>query len=94
MSIYTDGGPDHRVNFLSVQIALICLFLREDRDMVLAVRTPPYNSWKDPAERVMSLLNLGLPAVGLMRQEITDPLIPLNMQRSTWSPAEFLLVRR
>ena len=55
LCLYTDGGPDHRVNFLSVQIALICLFLQEDRDMVLAVRTPPYNSWKDPAEWVMSL---------------------------------------
>lgn len=37
--------------------------------MVVAVRTPPYNSWKDPAERVMSVLNCGAQCVGLMRAE-------------------------
>ena len=69
LAIYTDGGPDHRTNFISVQLSIISLFLKEDRDMVVAVRTPPYNSWKDPAERVMSTLNLGAQAVGLMRTE-------------------------
>ena len=68
LAIYTDGGPDHRTNLMSVQLALICLFLNEDRDIVIAVRTPPYNSWKDPAERVMSTLNLAAQGVGLMRQ--------------------------
>ena len=24
--LYTDGGPDHRVTYISVQLALICLF--------------------------------------------------------------------
>ncbi len=77
LALYTDGGPDHRVNYLSVEIALICLFLKEDRDMVIAVRTPPYNSWKDPAERVMSVLNCGAQGVGLMRQQspILEPLL-------------------
>ena len=67
LALYTDGGPDHRTNLLSVQTALICLFLQEDRDMVVAVRTPPYNSWKDPAERVMCVLNIAAQSVGLMR---------------------------
>ena len=53
LAMYTDGGPDHRTNFISVQLAIIALFLKEDRDMIVAVRTPPYNSWKNPAERVM-----------------------------------------
>ena len=66
LAMYTDGGPDHRTNFVSVQLSIISLFL-EDRDMVVAVRTPQYNSWKDPAERVMATLNLGAQAVGLMR---------------------------
>ena len=69
LALYTDGGPDHRTNFISVQLSIISLFLKEDRDMVVAVRTPPYNSWKDPAERVMSTLNIGAQAVGLMRTE-------------------------
>ena len=67
LAIYTYGGPDHRTNLLSVQFALICIFLQEDGDMVFAVRTPPYNSWKDRAEWVMSVLNLGTQAVGLVR---------------------------
>ena len=69
LCLYTDGGPDHRVTYISVQLSLICLFLRHNYDMVLAVRTPPYGSWKDPAERIMSILNIGLQSVGLMRDE-------------------------
>ena len=64
--LYTDGGPDHRVTYISVQISLIALFL-------VAVRTPPQHSWKDPAERIMSTLNIGLQATGLMRDKINDP---------------------
>ena len=44
--LYTDGGPDHRVTYLSVQVSLICLFLRTNADMVIEVRTPPQNSWR------------------------------------------------
>ena len=44
LALYTDGGPDHRTNLLSVQFALIRIFLQEDRDMVFAVRTPSHNS--------------------------------------------------
>ena len=72
LCLYTDGGPDHRVSYLSVQLASICLFLKTDKDMVVAVQTPPYNSWKDPAERIMSILNNGLQSVGLMRASIED----------------------
>ena len=57
LMLYTDGGPDHRVNFLSVQLSLIAVFLARDLDCLIAVRTPPFNSWKNPAERVMSELN-------------------------------------
>ena len=82
--MYTDGGPDHRTNFVSVQLSIISLFLKEDRDMVVAVRIPPYNSWKDPAERVMATLNLGAQAVGLMRTstEIEDLLKGCNGLKS------------
>jgi len=40
--------------------------------MAIAVRTPLYHSWKDPAERVMSSLNLALQAVGLSREKLHD----------------------
>ena len=42
--LYTDGGPDHRTTFGSVQISLICLFLQGDFDFLASVRTAPYHS--------------------------------------------------
>ena len=71
--LYTDGGPDHRVTYISVQISLIALFLKTNADMLVAIRTPPQHSWKDPAERIMSILNIGLQATGLMRDKISGP---------------------
>ncbi|PKY18698.1 hypothetical protein RhiirB3_492222 [Rhizophagus irregularis] len=68
--IYTDGGPDHRVNYLRVQLSLISLFMSLDLDLLVAVRTPPGHSWKNPVERIMSILNLGLQCIGLMRTEM------------------------
>jgi hypothetical protein len=68
LAMYCGGGPDHRLTYASVQMSLICLFLEQDLDMLVCVRTPPYNSWKNPAERIMAVLNLGFQSVGLMRQ--------------------------
>ncbi|CAG2243123.1 unnamed protein product [Mytilus edulis] len=66
---YSDGGPDHRLTYVSVQMSLICLFLIFDLDMICVARTPPQNSWKNPAERIMSILNLGFQSLGLMREK-------------------------
>jgi len=46
------------------------LFLVHDFDYLVAVHTPPYNLWKNPAEQVMSELNLALQAVGMMREKL------------------------
>lgn len=67
--LYTDGGPDHRLTYISVQLSLIALFLNLDLDFLCAGRTPPYHSWRNPVERIMSIVNLGLQCVGLMREE-------------------------
>lgn len=40
--------------------------------MLIAARTPPMGSWRNPPERIMSILNLALQAVGLMRSEASD----------------------
>ena len=48
LCLYTDGGADHWLTYLFVQVSLICLFLRHEYDMLTAVCTPPYGSWKDP----------------------------------------------
>lgn len=70
--LYTDGGPDHRLSYPSVKVALICLFLRLDIDFLIAARTAPGQSWANPVERIMSLLNLALQNVALSRECSTD----------------------
>ena len=55
--LYTDGGPDHRCTFLSVQLSIIYIWLKKDFDQVILARTPPGNSYKNPVERVMSVIN-------------------------------------
>ena len=70
--IYSDGGPDHRLTYISVQLSLICLFLQLDLDFLCAARTAPYHSWRNPVERIMSILNMGLQCVGLARSEMPE----------------------
>lgn len=70
--LYSDGGPDHRLTYLSVQLSLISLYLALYLDFLCAARTAPCHSWRNPAERVMSVINLGLQCVGLMRSEMNQ----------------------
>ena len=44
---------------------------RLDLDFLCAARTALYHSWRNPAERIMSIINLGLQCVGIMRKEMT-----------------------
>ena len=66
---YHDGGPDHNVRHVRNKLSNIAYFLRRDLDMLITVQTPPSHSWKNPVERCMSILNLGLQSVGIMREE-------------------------
>ncbi|GBC29905.2 hypothetical protein GLOIN_2v1772386 [Rhizophagus irregularis DAOM 181602=DAOM 197198] len=70
--IYTDGGADHRTTFGSVQLAMICLFLEGNFDFLAAVRTAPYHLWSNPAECIMSIINLGLQGVALKRSDMSS----------------------
>jgi hypothetical protein len=72
LCLYKDGGPDHHCTYTRVQLSYICLFIALDLDYFVAVRTPPQNSWKNPVERIMSILNLELQSVGLMRIEMNN----------------------
>ena len=71
MVIVSDGGPHHRVTFGSVKVASLALFRSLDLDMLICVRTCPYQSWQNVAERVMSTLNLVLQNVSLERAAMT-----------------------
>ena len=83
--IVSDGGPDHRVTFGSVQVAFITLFRALDLDMLICVRTCPYQSWTNVAERVMSTLNLALQNVFLARSSMTHSLKQLVKNKTTLS---------
>lgn len=71
---YTDGGPDHRSTYKSVQLAHIAKFIRLDLDLLVCARTAPHQSYKNPAERIMSQLNLALQACALARERMTPAL--------------------
>ena len=90
--IYTDGSPDHHINYLWVQLSLISLFVLLDLDLLIAVRTPPGHSWKNPVECIMSILNLGLQCIGLMRTEMDDEFEEImkycNLMEDIWNKAE------
>ena len=69
---YTDGGPDHNVSHWSVIVALLAGFLLSGSDTLVVARTAPTQSWTNPAEHVMSTLNLGLYGVALARDEMDE----------------------
>ena len=67
LRIYTDGGPEHRTNFMSVKLAIIALHQSINTDLNIALRSAPGHSFKNPAERVNCILNFGLYSMGVMR---------------------------
>ena len=81
--IYTDDGPDHNYTLASNQLALICLFLQLDLDILQAVRTAKHHSWKTTSEQVNCILHLRLQAIQLMHQEMTPELEAVVMQQHT-----------
>ena len=65
--LFTDGGADHNLTFLYVQCVLLALFKIGDFDILNVGRCAPYQSYINPAERVMSVLNIGLQGLALDR---------------------------
>jgi hypothetical protein len=68
---YTDGGPDHRANFITVILADIAQWLVSDFDILVPFRTPAGLSIRNPAERQMSVLNLALYGVACSRHKLS-----------------------
>ena len=69
--IYSDGGGDY-VTFYPTKVSLICLFLQTDVGMLIALRCCPMQSWVNPAERVMSVLNIAIQNCALEREVMND----------------------
>ena len=63
LAIYTDWRPDHRTTYGSVQTSLLGIFKRYDLDMLVACRTASGQSFINPVERIISLLNVALNGV-------------------------------
>lgn len=70
--LLTDGGPDRNLKRATVIASHISLFLKHDLDMLIVARTVPYLSFRNPVERVMSVLNLALQNVSLCRENLPD----------------------
>lgn len=83
LTIFTDGGPDHRLTYDTVKFSLVEIFTCLDLDMLIALRTAPHNSWMNPAERVMSSLNFGLQHVALARDKMETKYEDCVKHRST-----------
>ena len=66
---YDDGGPDHNVCHMSNKLANIAYFLKRDLDFLCSIQTPPQNSWKNPVERIRSIVNIALCGTGVMHTE-------------------------
>ena len=80
--LYTDGGPDHRLTYARVKLTLIAVFRKLDLDYLCASRTAPHHSFRNPAKRVTSVLNLGMQSVGLARRQLEEE-VETEIQRCT-----------
>ena len=56
-----------------------------DLDYLCAARTAPYQSWKNPVERLMSIINLGLQSVGIARSSVEPDIEAELMKCSSMS---------
>ena len=65
--LLTDGGGDHNITFLFNQCILLALFKILDLDILNVGRCAPCQSYINPAERVMSLINIDLQGLSLDR---------------------------
>ena len=48
LALYIDGGPDHRLTYGAVQVALIAMFKHLQLDYIVAARACPGQLFKNP----------------------------------------------
>ena len=66
--VYSDSGPEKKTDTLSVQKSYIALFLQNNFEEVLTVRTAANLYYRNAMERVHSIRNLGLQPIGFIRK--------------------------
>ena len=70
--IYTDGGSEHNISFLNVQIGWLAYFILSRCDTLIVGITTPTQSWTNLGERVMSVLNMAMQNYALGRELMDD----------------------
>lgn len=85
---FSDGGTDHRTNLEHVKVSAICLFKELDLDLYVAARCAPGQSWINPAERVMSILNIGLQNCALSREKGSTELEKHFLNAHQWRASD------
>lgn len=90
--LYTDGGPDHRVTYGSVQVSLVCVFIQLNLDILIAVQTAPGNSWINLVES-LPVLNLALQNVALKRSQMNPQMESLIKSKNTMADVRLTAVR-
>lgn len=66
---FSDGGTDQRNTLESVKCSMVAIFLKLNLDLLVAARCSLGQSWINPVERIMSILNLGLQNCALQRSK-------------------------
>ena len=69
---YTDGGPERKVDNLSVQKFYISIFPSYDIDEILVVRKAANLSLWNPVERCYAITNQGFQIIGVMRKPVAS----------------------
>lgn len=69
--VEVDGGPDHNITHMQVQPHMFGIFLIGGMDKLDILRGYPGLSFLNPAEQVMSILNLGLANMALQINQYT-----------------------
>ena len=68
--LQTDGGPDHSMKRVAVQLALYATFRELDVDHFVVLRCAPNGSARNKVERSMSVLNLACAHVAMRRGDM------------------------
>jgi hypothetical protein len=71
---FTDGRPHHNTSFLNVMVSWMAYFIMSCCDSLVVALAAPTQSWTNPAERRMSVLNLALSNCALSREIMGDEL--------------------
>ena len=78
---YTDDRADQRNTPESVKVAFIWLLKELDLSFMIATRCAPGHSYMNSAERVMSILNLGLKSVATGKAPCDDESTEKKVQK-------------